>query len=156
MRGRILDYSFSESKGVITTEENQRYTFSSLEWKEKETPKRGMTVDFDTTQPGRAIDVYLALPDKSETSLTAHSTKPKSHIWVSIVALVLALLAFLAFFDDGYWDEDMVIGLGLFITISLAAGIVVITNDFAGRGMAIAAVIISSLSLVLGIGLLIS
>ncbi len=154
MRGRILNYSVSKGEGVITTEQDRRFVFSSSEWKEKELPERGMKVDFDANQSGKAVEIYLALSDKSDASPIVYSEKTSSHIWVSIVALIVSLLALLALFDDGYWDQDMIMGWGLFVTASLAAGIVVITNGFAGKGLAIAAVVISSLSLILGVGLL--
>lgn len=61
MKGKILDFSIQTSSGIITGEDNKRYQFSSSEWKEQTIPQRGIEVDFDHTEDGKAIGIYLAL-----------------------------------------------------------------------------------------------
>lgn len=62
MQGRILDFSISEGRGVITGDDGKRYTFLSQEWKEQQPPSKGQVVDFDIGADNAAIDIYLALP----------------------------------------------------------------------------------------------
>lgn len=61
MKGKILDFSIQTSSGIITGEDNKRYQFSGSEWKEQSIPQRGIDVDFDYTEDGKAIGIYLAL-----------------------------------------------------------------------------------------------
>lgn len=47
MKGQILDYVISDSKGLISAEDGKRYSFSSSEWMSNEIhPKKEMKVDF--------------------------------------------------------------------------------------------------------------
>lgn len=38
MKGKILDYSVQESKGIISAENGKRYNFTNIEWKSTESP----------------------------------------------------------------------------------------------------------------------
>lgn len=58
MKGKILDFSISEGQGIISGDDNNRYTFAGKEWKSRLHPQAGKRVDFDAD--GRnAIAVYL-------------------------------------------------------------------------------------------------
>lgn len=61
MQGRILDFSISEGRGVITGDDGKRYSFLSQEWKEQQAPSKGQVVDYDVDANGAAIGVYAAL-----------------------------------------------------------------------------------------------
>ncbi len=47
MKGKILDYSVQESKGIISGDDGKRYSFTNSEWKGAESPKINQTVDFE-------------------------------------------------------------------------------------------------------------
>lgn len=46
MKGSILDFSIQRNEGVISGDDNRRYTFLGDEWRLSESPARGMRVDF--------------------------------------------------------------------------------------------------------------
>ena len=47
MRGRLLNFDENSGKGVISTEDGGRYTFSAEDWKQAgEAPRAGMEADF--------------------------------------------------------------------------------------------------------------
>ncbi len=47
MKGKILDYNFQDSKGVISGDDGDRYYFENSEWKGSVNPKIGQVVDFE-------------------------------------------------------------------------------------------------------------
>ncbi|HRO78692.1 MAG TPA: DUF805 domain-containing protein [Acinetobacter towneri] len=65
MKGRILDFSIQTNSGLISGEDEKRYTFFGSEWKENSTPQRGVQVDFDLNEAGQAIGVYKALAQQA-------------------------------------------------------------------------------------------
>lgn len=65
MKGTILEFSVQTNSGVISGEDNQRYTFVGTEWKESEAPKKGDQVDFNTYIEGEAVEIYVT---KKQTS----------------------------------------------------------------------------------------
>lgn len=67
MKGKILDFSIQTSSGIITGDDNKRYQFSGSEWKEQSIPQRGIDVDFDHTEDGKAIGIYLDLVSQTIT-----------------------------------------------------------------------------------------
>jgi len=71
MKGKVLDFSIQTNSGIITGEDNKRYQFNGGEWKEQSIPLRGIDVDFDHTEDGQAIGVYLALDSQTATPQSA-------------------------------------------------------------------------------------
>lgn len=61
MKGRILDYSFQNGSGVISGDDDKRYTFQNHDWKEEKLPIKGMRVDFTTFGDNVAREIYLSL-----------------------------------------------------------------------------------------------
>lgn len=58
MKGKILDFSITDSQGVISGDDGNRYTFIGKEWKSSTPPQAGIRVDYDSD--GRtALAVYL-------------------------------------------------------------------------------------------------
>ena len=47
MKGKVLDYNIQESKGIISGDDGQRYSFESSEWKNNISPKVNQFVDFE-------------------------------------------------------------------------------------------------------------
>jgi hypothetical protein len=62
MKGSILDFSTQKNEGLITGDDNNRYTFARSEWRPSEPPVRGMRVDFETRDTV-AAGVYRELTE---------------------------------------------------------------------------------------------
>ena len=58
MKGKILDYNIQESKGVISGDDGQRYSFENKDWKASELPKVNQIVDFEVDELN-ALEIYL-------------------------------------------------------------------------------------------------
>jgi len=78
----------------------------------------------------------------------------KGTLWLPVPSLVLSILAVLALFDDSGWDMEMLYGLFLFTGTGLVLGIISVSTQRKGRGMAIAGIVLSSLGMLAGFGLL--
>lgn len=61
MKGIILDFSIQTNSGIISGDDQKRYSFTGSEWKENFPPQRGLKIDFDLDTAGQAIGVYKAL-----------------------------------------------------------------------------------------------
>ncbi|SET54168.1 TM2 domain-containing protein [Thorsellia anophelis] len=90
MKGQVLDYSVQSNEGIIISNEGQRYKFNGYEWKEMNAPQRGMSVDFDISEDGKATEIYLALGNKSlNNSFNSGSVSPKTKTAYILLALFL-------------------------------------------------------------------
>ena len=58
MKGKILDYNIQESKGIISGDDGQRYSFENKDWKASELPKVNQIVDFEVDELN-AFEIYL-------------------------------------------------------------------------------------------------
>lgn len=58
MKGKVLDYSIQQSKGLISGEDGNRYHFVNTEWKSQEMPAVGLVVDFEVDGKN-ALEIYL-------------------------------------------------------------------------------------------------
>lgn len=58
MKGKILDYNFQESKGVISADDGNRYYFENSEWKGSVSPKANQVVDFEIDGTNAKV-IYL-------------------------------------------------------------------------------------------------
>ena len=81
------------------------------------------------------------------------SSLPAGSSWMAITSLVLGIVCVLAFFDDSQWDKDTILGLGIFAVAGLALGVASLSNQSAGKGMAIAGLVMSAVSLLAYIGM---
>lgn len=61
MKGTILDFSIQNNNGIISGEDQKRYTFTGSEWKDSVSPQRGIKVDFDLDMVGQAVGIYKVL-----------------------------------------------------------------------------------------------
>ncbi|WP_206732242.1 hypothetical protein [Halarcobacter mediterraneus] len=50
MKGKILDFSLQEGKGIISDDNGTWYDFVISEWKNEKAPAVGQTVDFDMNE----------------------------------------------------------------------------------------------------------
>ena len=76
--------------------------------------------------------------------------------WLPIPSIVLGIISCLAFLDsvDSLKSPDVITGLVIFTVAGLILGIVSISTQSKGKGMAIAGIILSSIALLMLIGLL--
>ena len=84
MKGKILDYNIQESKGIISGDDGQRYSFESSEWKNNISPKVNQFVDFEIDGKN-AKGVYI----QSSSSSIDIGSGEKSKIVVGLLALLL-------------------------------------------------------------------
>lgn len=61
MKGNILDFSIQTNTGIISGDDQNRYNFTSAEWRGQRPPTRGDRVDFDVDNTGNAIQIFTAL-----------------------------------------------------------------------------------------------
>jgi uncharacterized membrane protein YhaH (DUF805 family) len=61
MRGRILNYSSADFRGLISGQDGQRYDFVRMDWQAAGEPAIGMEVDF-RPDAATAKDIFLAAP----------------------------------------------------------------------------------------------
>ena len=66
MKGKILDYNIQESKGIISGDDGQRYSFENKDWKASELPKVNQVVDFETDELN-AKNIYAQTVQQSNS-----------------------------------------------------------------------------------------
>jgi len=74
--------------------------------------------------------------------------------WLPVSSMILGIFAMLACFDKGNWSHDTFIGASFFIILSLTLGIISISVQQKGKGMAIAGITLSILSALIVTGLI--
>ena len=74
MKGQILNYSVQTNSGIISGDDNQRYSFNGADWMESAPPRRGMQVDFAIIGTS-ATEVYAA-PGVTSSHSPAYRGQP--------------------------------------------------------------------------------
>ena len=69
MKGKILDYNIQESKGIISGDNGQRYSFENKDWKASELPKVNQIVDFEVDE-NQAKSVYAIKMQEKNSNTT--------------------------------------------------------------------------------------
>jgi len=72
--------------------------------------------------------------------------------WLPVPSMILGIFVMLACFDESNWDNDTIVGAYLFIILSLILGIISVSIQKEGKGMAIAGITLSILSALIVIG----
>jgi len=72
--------------------------------------------------------------------------------WLSVPSMILGIFVMLSCFDEGNWDKNALLGASLFIILSLTLGIISISTQQKGKGMAIAGITLSILSTLIVLG----
>lgn len=99
-------------------------------------------------------ELLSAIPENVREVLK--STPPQAYegsYWLPIPSLVLGIVCILALFDESDWDKDTMVGMLMFSVISLVLGIASVSKQEKGKGMAIAGIVMSSISLLALIGM---
>ena len=106
-----------------------------------------------------AKEIHETAPACPQCGASQHPATPTTQQvgsgspWMAITSLVLGIICVLAMFDDSDWDNDTIVGLGMFSGIGLIFGIINITQKKSGHNMAIAGVILSAISLLTSVSL---
>jgi len=104
---------------------------------------------------GCAKEIHETAPTCPQCGAKQYIAAPASprSPWMAIVSLVFGILSALSLFDDAEWNNDTIVGLGVFSAIGLILGIINITQKRSGQNMAIVGIILSAISLLASIGL---
>lgn len=89
MRGRILDYDPVKETGLLLGADDQRYSFSGLDWREEAPPVKGSLVDFEAEgQAAKAIYAIGGSPVPQK-----HTSSNNSVAWgiAGVVTLIISL-----------------------------------------------------------------
>lgn len=69
-------------------------------------------------------------------------------LWIPVSALICGIIVFLGLLDDKTPDRDTTVGIVMFSIVGIVFGSVSIRSQAAGKKMAIAAVVMSVISLI--------
>ena len=104
MKGHILDFTVQTNSGIISGDDNQRYTFHGTDWMEQDPPRRGMPVDFATIGD-QATQIYAALGARPAASYGARADSgvgigagSKSKIVAGVLGILLGWLGIHKFY----------------------------------------------------------
>lgn len=104
MKGHILDFTVQTNSGIISGDDNQRYTFHGTDWMEQDPPRRGMPVDFATVGD-QATQIYVALGARPAASYGASADSgvgigagSKSKIVAGVLGILLGWLGIHKFY----------------------------------------------------------
>lgn len=67
MKGIILDYSVQDNIGVISGDDQNRYSFSGSSWNEQIAPIKGQQVDFQVSGQSDAVEIFLIGGQRNNT-----------------------------------------------------------------------------------------
>jgi hypothetical protein len=101
----------------------------------------------DTSQIGKKFSTTHAKP-------AARVSIETGTLWLPVPALVCSLVAFLVLFDEGDWGEDEIVGFLFISVMGLVLSIVSVNVQQLGKPMAIAAIVLSCINLLAGLGLI--
>lgn len=79
-------------------------------------------------------------------SQSTSSSEKQTRYGLSIASLVLGILCMLTLFDDSDWDLETKVGVIIFAIVGLVLGISSISTRESSKGMAIAGIILCSVS----------
>jgi hypothetical protein len=70
MTGKVLGFDVKSNKGVISSDDGKRYSFTKNDWKESSLPQKEMRVDFDISDGDIATDIYIIRDSELERNET--------------------------------------------------------------------------------------
>lgn len=66
MQGKVLTFSVQTGQGIISGNDEKRYSFQGSEWRAERAPSVGLNVDFEVVE-GKAVEIYSVV-SKGESS----------------------------------------------------------------------------------------
>ena len=106
MKGKILDYSIQESKGIISGDDGQRYSFENKEWKSSELPKVNQVVDFEVDEKN-AKGIYLLQTDSILKQKKSATISMENKIGIGICLLLIILYPIIDIMAWWGWYYDI-------------------------------------------------
>ncbi len=106
MKGKILDYSIQESKGIISGDDGQRYSFENREWKSSELPKVNQVVDFEVDEKN-AKGIYLLQTDSILKQKKSATISMENKIGIGICLLLIILYPIIDIMAWWGWYYDI-------------------------------------------------
>ena len=98
--------------------------------------------------------VQIVSPDATASrSVDRATVAAEGPLWLGITSLVLSILSALALLDEDGMDKDTLVGFLMFTMVSIVLGTVSVKNYMAAKKMAIAGIVISSISVLILIGI---
>lgn len=144
MKGEILEYSISDSKGIISAENGNRYDFKVADWKSNSLhPKNGMKVDFVITEE-IVSEIYPINANNTQVNIVQQQTSG-----AAIASLVFGILSLLV----SWWS------LGIPSIIAIISGHIARSNikrskgTLGGDGLAIGGLIMGYLTILVYVGI---
>ena len=78
---------------------------------------------------------------------STHVESESGSLVFPILSLVFGIFCVLAFPEESKWDKDSILGIGLLSMVGLIMGALSIHKQKAGKGLAIAGVVLSAIAL---------
>ncbi|MFT8417524.1 MAG: TM2 domain-containing protein [Acetobacter sp.] len=115
MRGTVLDYDPRNGEGLISGDDNNRYSFKGVSVKSDfNALRKGVIVDFDV-QNNEAVSVFMITPPSSSgINIDLGASGDKSKIVAGLLAILFGGLGLHKFYL-GYTKQGLIM---LFITLS--------------------------------------
>jgi TM2 domain-containing membrane protein YozV len=117
VRGVVLDYDFRKSKGLISAENGQRFTFDIAEWRPNSAPTVGSKVDF-VIKSEAATEIFA---DAAVVAVPATNSTAEKRIVAGVLGILFGGLGVHKFYL-GYKKQGFVM-LGCFVLGLVFAGI---------------------------------
>lgn len=95
MTGKVLVYDSRTKSGTISGNNDERYTFSNDDWKNKIKPKEHQYVDFEIGENNQANNIYTSVEKTQNTSTTsglAIASLILSILWLYWIGSILAII----------------------------------------------------------------
>jgi len=107
MTGTILDYTVQANAGLISGDNNRRYSFQGAEWRETgKFPVKGMRVDF-APKDDAATAIYLIQDAPNSTSESA-GKRDCNHVVAGLLGIFLGWIGVHKFYM-GYKNEGIIL-----------------------------------------------
>ncbi len=137
MKGKILDYSIQKSSGVISGDDENRYSFISSEWRSDKSPEVNQIVDFEIDGK-EAKGIYLetnTIIMKNRNSIGENALFFMVDAGKTIMggSYILMIIATIYFFLVGYGILSILLGIAAMFNIFIVGfGLKFIGNALLG------------------------
>lgn len=79
-------------------------------------------------------------------AVVTEQTSANDSLWLPIASLVLGIIGVLSLLGDSQWDNNQIVGLGIFSLVGFVLGVVSLSKQKTGKGMATAGVVLAVIS----------
>ncbi|MGR2663694.1 hypothetical protein ACUXVY_19080 [Chromobacterium haemolyticum] len=87
-------------------------------------------------------------------SSAAAATRSEGTLFFSVASLVMGILSLCTLFDDSPWDKETILGVLIFFMLpGFVFGTLSLAKKMPGKGMAVAGVVLASISIIALLGM---